>query len=132
MKTLILTVGLPRSGKTTWAQKQGHPIVNPDSIRLAMHGQPFIKECESMIWVIAPYMVKSLFLAGHDTVIIDATNITKERRHFWNDKFPDCKLVGKHFDISKDECIRRAIMDERKDLIPIIERMAKECDVITI
>src|SRR5690554_6874569 len=31
---LICTVGLPRSGKTTWARKQSYPIVNPDSIRL--------------------------------------------------------------------------------------------------
>ena len=35
---LIVMVGLPRSGKTTWARKQGYPIVNPDSIRLAFHG----------------------------------------------------------------------------------------------
>ncbi len=33
MNRLILTVGLPRSGKTTWALEQGWPIVNPDSIR---------------------------------------------------------------------------------------------------
>ncbi|KKK82651.1 hypothetical protein LCGC14_2801230, partial [marine sediment metagenome] len=49
MKKLILTVGLPRSGKSTWARKQGHPIVNPDSIRLALYGEPFIEEAEPMI-----------------------------------------------------------------------------------
>jgi len=38
MKILILTVGLPRSGKSTWAAKKGFPIVSPDAIRLAMHG----------------------------------------------------------------------------------------------
>jgi len=58
MKKLIMTVGLPRSGKSTWARKQGHPI--------------------------AKYMVQSLFLAGHDTVILDATNTTAQRREEWD------------------------------------------------
>ena len=41
MKEIIVTVGLPRSGKTTWAREQGYPIVNPDSIRLSLHGKRF-------------------------------------------------------------------------------------------
>jgi predicted kinase len=36
MQQLILTVGLPRSGKTTWAKQQGVPMVNRDAIRLAL------------------------------------------------------------------------------------------------
>lgn len=44
MKKLILTIGLPRSGKSTWAKQQGCPVVNPDSIRLALHGKAYIQE----------------------------------------------------------------------------------------
>ena len=29
---LLATVGLPRSGKSTWAKEQGFPIVSPDAI----------------------------------------------------------------------------------------------------
>lgn len=84
--TLIMTVGLPQSGKTTWAQTQRHPIVNPDSIRLALHGQPFYGDAEPFVWSIAKCMVRSLFLAGHETVILDATNITRKRRDDWISK----------------------------------------------
>ena len=90
MKKLILTVGLPRSGKTTWAKKMNFPIVNPDSIRLALHGNQFITEAEPMVWEIAKYMVKSLFLAGHNTVILDATNTTVKKRKEWLSKEYDC------------------------------------------
>ena len=86
MNKLILTVGLPQSGKSTWAMKQGLPIVNPDSIRLAIHGKPFIGSAEPFVWAVAKTMVRSLFLAGHKTVILDATNVTRKRRDEWKSK----------------------------------------------
>ncbi len=81
--TLIMTVGLPRSGKSTWAMAQGVPVVNPDAIRLACHGQRFVEQAEPLVWYLAERMVDSLFLAGHRVVILDATNITRSRRDCW-------------------------------------------------
>ncbi len=122
MNILKMTVGLPRSGKSTWAKQQNIPIVNPDSIRLALHGQRFLPEAESMVWAIAKYMVKSLFLAGHNTVILDATNITKSRRDAWKSK--DWVRSFVVFDVSKEECLKRAQND--CEILPIIEKMALE------
>ena len=82
-KTLILTVGLPRSGKSSWARCQGYPVVNPDSIRLRLHGQVFAPQAEPFVWAVAHLMVESLFEAGHSTVILDATNISRRRRRGW-------------------------------------------------
>jgi predicted kinase len=65
MKRLVLTVGPPRAGKTTWSQAQGVPIVNPDSVRLALHGRAFFPQAEAMVWAIVGVMVRSLFAAGH-------------------------------------------------------------------
>jgi predicted kinase len=80
---LILTVGLPRSGKTTWARAQGVPVASPDAISRALHGQRFIGVAEPFVWAIAKLMVRALFLAGHPTVIVDATNTTQKRRDEW-------------------------------------------------
>jgi len=127
--TLIMTVGLPRSGKSTWARKQEHLIVNPDSIRLAIHGQAFIEDTEPIVWTITKYMVKALFLAGHNKVILDATNTTKEARDFWISD--DWKCIYHLFLASKSECIERAIKDDKEYLIPVIERMSEEIDYNT-
>jgi len=120
MKVLKMTVGLPRSGKSTWAKQQNTPIVNPDSIRLALHGQRFLPEAEAMVWVMAKYMVKALFLAGHDTVILDATNITKSRRDEWKSKEWARQFI--EIATSPEECLERAVDDF--DIQPIIKKMS--------
>jgi len=121
---LILTIGLPRSGKSTWAQQSGLPIVCPDAIRLAIHGMAFYPDAEAIVWATAHIMVRSLFIAGHSRVVLDATNITKRRRDEWKDHRWEC--LWKIFDTTVEECISRAIASNRKDLIPIITHMAQQ------
>jgi predicted kinase len=124
---LKVLVGLPRSGKSTWAGQQGLPIVNPDAIRLALHGQAFYQPAEPLVWAFAHMMVDALFKAGHAVVILDATNTTKKRRDEWLSK--DYDTSYKVFDTEPAECIRRAQKGGREDLIPVIERMAKQWDL---
>lgn len=119
---LICTVGLPRSGKTTWAKSQAWPIVNPDSIRIAIHGQRFVPDAEPFVWATAKAMVRALFLAGHQTVILDATNTTKKRRVEWFDD--RWTTFFKVFATSTAECMERAKDDA--EIKPVIERMAAQ------
>lgn len=121
-KTLICTVGLPYSGKSTWAKTQGFPIVNPDSVRLAIHGERYIAQAERFVWATVYAMIEALFLAGHDTVILDSTATTRKRRaEFKSDKWG---TVFKLFHASKAECLKRAEKDER--IWPFIEKMAAQ------
>jgi len=125
-KTLILTCGTPRCGKSTWAKSTGFPICNPDSIRMVLHGTPFRKECEPMVWAIARTMVESLFEAGHETVILDATNTLKRRRDEWKSSKWD--VYFKCFDTPTSVCIERALANDQNYLVPVIERMAKQLE----
>jgi predicted kinase len=137
MKKLILLAGLPRSGKSTYAKglidSCGAVIVNPDSIRLAVHGQPFIAEAEPFVWAIAYAMTEALFIAGHSVVVVDATNTNEKARKPWYDRFKEKRtdvtvelvVVG----TSKGECMARAVLSNQAYLIPIIERMAAETDL---
>lgn len=43
---LVITVGLPRSGKSTWAKTLGAPIVSCDAIRQALGVYPFVPKAE--------------------------------------------------------------------------------------
>lgn len=127
--TLVLTVGLPYSGKSTWARSQGHPIVSPDAVRLALHGERYLPAAERMVWTMARYLVDALFRAGHDVVILDATNNTRKRREEWESS----RWKLSHVPISTPEnvCIERATAAGDDAIIPVIQRMADEREPVT-
>lgn len=126
---LVLTVGLPRSGKSLWAKGTGLPVVNPDAIRLALHGQAFVPDAEAMVWAIARYMVKAQFVYGHKVVILDATNINNHFRDQWLSS--QWKCVYKVFDTPADVCVRRAMEDGNVELWHVIEKMAPQLELPT-
>jgi predicted kinase len=85
MKTLLLMMGLPRSGKSTWIREnlpKGACVICPDEFRLALHGKPYIRTAEPTVWAMVRVAVTAAF-AYHDVVILDATNTTRHRRDEW-------------------------------------------------
>lgn len=129
-KTLYMMIGLPRSGKTTrardLAKKYGCPIVNRDSIRLALHGERFLVKAEPMVDVITHLMVDALFLGGNDRVILDECNVTIARRREWLSDRWNIECV--HIDTPESECVDRAIEQGDTTIIPVIHRMAEKFD----
>jgi predicted kinase len=101
-------------------------VVNPDSIRLALYNEAFISSAEPFVWAIAKCMVKALFIAGHKTVILDATNTTIGRQDDWNGVAEDINATVKFkvFRTHAIECMERATNDNKEFLIPVIQRMA--------
>lgn len=120
-RTLIVTVGLPYSGKSTWAKFQGLPMVCPDALRYAIYNQRFNSEYESTVWQVAHFMVKSLFIAGHKKVILDSTSITRQRRVDWESSFWDTRY--KYFDAPCNMCMERASKANDFEILPVIENM---------
>lgn len=125
-KILIAMCGLPRSGKSTIARELSKeysaPIVQRDAIRLAVHGQRYEPAAEPLIKVLDLYMIRALFLAGHEIVICDETNYSKAARNHVREG--DWKTIFYWVPTSKITCIQRAYETNQPDLHPIIEEMS--------
>jgi len=126
MKTIICTMGRPRSGKSTWAAQMNKiykwPVVCPDTVRLALHGKAFDWRRECQVWAIVKTMINYFFIQGFNIVIFDATNYRKKNRKApkkWAKEI-GAQIVFKVFDTPKDVCIQRALADGQKNLVPII------------
>lgn len=132
-KTLTLMGGLPRSGKSSVARrillgvKEGVAIVCPDEVRKALGCYPFVADREPDVWRTVDTMIRALFGAGHDTVVLDATNVTRARRNQWRSADWDLCMVW--VDVDAETCKARAREDGQDYLIPVIDRMALSMQV---
>lgn len=127
-KVLIMTVGLPRSGKSSWTKEvtDNNPeikSVNPDEIRKQLGCYPFVPEREPEVWAETHRQIEEL-LKTHDKVILDSTNLTKSKRAEW--EYLGVDIVGFNFTTSVDECIKRAIATNQEYLVPVIRKMAED------
>jgi len=127
---LVMTTGLPRSGKSTWARDQGVPVVCPDAIRIAKTGQRWWGPIEHEIWATARTMVRALFLAGHGVVILDSTCGTREQRDFFRPS-PDV-VWDRYYKTIETSSLRCKIRAENTypELVPVIHWMCKNWEPI--
>lgn len=84
---LFITVGLPRSGKSTWARLKSKeikcPIVSADAIRRVLYERRFWMPGDKLVRLHAWVMVRALFVAGHQQVILDETNLSCSDLSSW-------------------------------------------------
>ena len=117
MKTLILTVGLPQSGKSTWARESGYPIVERDAIRKTIAPVGFLGNPhryygeENRVTEIQQIMVESLFNAGCETVVVSDCHLKKKYRDTWKlwCAGKGIRVEYRFFLTPVDICIERAI-----------------------
>jgi predicted kinase len=130
MKKLKMLVGLPRSGKSTWAENNKvdtDVVISADRLRRLIHGKRFDANEEAYVWQVREYILKTILDQGHD-IIIDETNLTKKRRQ---KTLRLAKEKGYHiqayvfYGIPIEELHRRAIETDQENLIHIIDLMSE-------
>ena len=115
-QTLYITIGLPASGKSTWAKKMVYDNpdmykrVNKDDLRAMLDVSHWSKGNEQFVLDTRDYIVREALKQGKN-VIVDDTNLSVKHQE-------RLELVVSHvnlgvdielvfFDVSVEECIRR-------------------------
>lgn len=116
-RVIVLCIGLPASGKSTWAKEQVKlepdrwRRVNRDDLRLMLWNGPWspVVADEKVVTAIAEAAVRSNLEAGFD-VIVDNTNLKARDRkdfHLIAESVGNCVVVEKVFPCTVEEALKR-------------------------
>ena len=115
MRTIIMTKGLPASGKSTWAKEEmrtypkRYKRLNKDILRGMLDGEEWSPARERFMLGIRDYAVERSLLRDFD-VIVDDTNFVSKH---WESmcriarRVGDVMVVEKYFEVSLREALRR-------------------------
>jgi len=83
-------VGLPGSGKSTWATAQGATVLSSDEMRLVLSGDKENQNIHGKVFGAMRHLLKARLEIGAGPTIIDATNLRRRDRKAW------IRLAQKH------------------------------------
>jgi predicted kinase len=112
MARLLITRGLPASGKTTFARKlqPGVVRVNRDDLRRMLHGRRLFTQWAEGQVTHAQRATAEALLRAHADVIVDDTNLRARTVREWAElaaRFGATFEVHDFTDVPLEECIRR-------------------------
>lgn len=143
---LYATVGLPRSGKSTYADKwvlgdelpprgdefdiftvrkleRPRVIVAGDDFRTALHGKEYLLEAEAQVFATMDVAIRALLARGFD-VIIDETCTTEDTLSRYLRL--DLNFTPVFIDTPAEVCVERALATGKDYLVLPIQNMARQ------
>lgn len=126
MSELIILIGLPASGKSSWCAEngEGYVVLSSDAIRAELGNEEDQSNNELVFDILHARLRQHL--AEGDSVIIDACNINRKNRRRWivaanQYKVPFIRAVV--FNVHPDICIIRNSMRQRQVPKEVIKHM---------
>ena len=124
---LVITVGLPGSGKSTYLARLGVNAISSDELRRLIVDDPHDQTIHGRVFTAIRFLVRQRLAIGRPETYVDATHLTPwERRPYAKiAERHGCALEALYFDVPVEVCIERN--RHRQPMVPeeAIREMAR-------
>jgi predicted kinase len=123
---VVLSIGLPGSGKSTWFKRHNILPLSSDMVRILLFDDVTEQRYQDLVFSTLRSMLRARLLAKRPWNYVDATNLSPHERRSWiklaNDFGYEAHAV--FFDVPPEVCIERNRRRERNVPEDVMMRMA--------
>ncbi len=77
---IVVLVGLPGSGKSTYVEKLGAPAISSDAVRGLLADDPTDQSIHGRVFRVMRYLLRQRLEIGRPVTYVDATHLTPDER----------------------------------------------------
>ncbi len=125
---VVLAIGLPGSGKSSWFRRHNIIPLSSDLVRGLLFDDATEQRYQDLVFSTLRYMLRMRMVAGRPTNYIDATNLSPKERHSWIKMARDFNYEAHavFFDVPTEICMERNRKRSRNVPDDIMVRMAQK------
>jgi len=124
--TVVLAIGLPGSGKSSWFKRHNITPLSSDMLRSLLFDDPTEQRFQDLIFSNLRSMLKARLIARRPLNYVDATNLTPHERQSWIKLGQDYgyEVQAVFFDVPLEVCLERNHKRERVVADDVMRRMS--------
>jgi predicted kinase len=123
---VVLAIGLPGSGKSSWFKRHNVVPLSSDMVRSLLFDDVREQRFQDLVFSNLRSMLKARLIAKRPMNYVDATNLTPQERQHWIKLAKDYQyeVHAVFFDVPLDVCIERHQRRDRVVPEDVMRRMA--------